>query len=270
MKTLVRCVLAALLLAGCGKKTPTAPAVTTTGISISSNADFVKIGAQQQLTLTATLSDGTSKTVSGTWTTDAAGIATVTGGLVRGVASGDATIGADYDGQHATRKVRVTPDFNGSWTGTYKITTCTDTGAWVGTCDPADAPKNFIITMTFTQTNASVSGSVAAFSDLTIPASGSIAVDGLLALSGSKTQDFGGGLVAKGDLINWETRMPDATHMTGKFTVVTTSPGVAGDWTLNCDLLTMTKTVTQVSQFSNRDDSRFPTLRLADILRRPR
>lgn len=269
MKLVTSCVLAALLLVACGKKSPTAPVITTTGISISSNGDVTKIGAQQQLTLTASMSDGTTKTVTGTWTSDAAAVATVTGGLLRGVANGEATIAAEYDGQRTTRRVRVIPDFMGAWSGSYRITTCTDSGVLAGTCDPADVPKTFSIKVNLTHNTSAVSGTVAPFVDLTIPAQGSIELDGLLKLSGSKIEDFGDGFIARGELIGWESRLPDATHMTGKFTVVTTIPGLVGDWTMNCDLVLMTKTSSTPARFDGPsiDDA---ARRLGDLLRRPR
>lgn len=79
-------------------------AVAVTGAS----GDLVPPGTRQ-LAATGAYSDGSTQdlTASATWSSDAAGVATVAGGLVSGVAAGDATIGASSGGISGTAVVHV-------------------------------------------------------------------------------------------------------------------------------------------------------------------
>ena len=50
----------------------TAPAAATASVAITPSTDLIKIQGTESFTVTATMSDGTSKAVSGAWTSDAA------------------------------------------------------------------------------------------------------------------------------------------------------------------------------------------------------
>lgn len=192
------------------------------------------------------MSDGTSKTVMPVWSSDAPSVATVNGGLLVGLLAGEATIIADYEGRRATRKIRVIPDFGGSWTGGYRITSCTDSGVLDGICDVEDTSGVYRVDLVFTQNNAALTGSVQPFADLVIPVTGSLAIDGLLTLSGSAVQTSDG-VVIKGDIVDWSARLPSATQMmTGRFTVVMTIPNRPGDWTMQCEIVEMFRTAAQL------------------------
>lgn len=84
-------------------------------ISVSSGGgSAVVVGSSLQLVATATLGDGSQMdiTPSAVWTTNSAGIATVTGGLVTGVSPGTASIAAEQDGMLGSTNVTVTATFD--------------------------------------------------------------------------------------------------------------------------------------------------------------
>jgi hypothetical protein len=87
---------------------PTAPSVQS--LSISGNPS-VTVGQTSQLTVTAHLSDGTTVNVTGdaVWASDAPGTATAPGGLLTGIAAGNANISAAYGGKTVQVPVTVQP-----------------------------------------------------------------------------------------------------------------------------------------------------------------
>ena len=87
--------------------------VAVTGVSLSPSSTSVEAGQDVTLTATVSPSDATNKTV--TWTSSDTTIATVSGGIVSGVAEGSATITATTSdgGYTATCSVTVTPSSGG-------------------------------------------------------------------------------------------------------------------------------------------------------------
>lgn len=85
----------------------------------------VRIGETVQASATATFSDGKSETLKTGWRSDTPEVATVTdAGLVTGVSNGRANIYVVHAGQQVQRNIRVAPDYQGRWVGTYRITSC--------------------------------------------------------------------------------------------------------------------------------------------------
>ncbi len=91
-----------------------ATAALVVDLQISPSSLDLPVGREQALTLTAFYSDGTNEVVSSqsSWTSSDSSIATVVasgseGGLVRGVAEGNATITASYSGINETAEVLV-------------------------------------------------------------------------------------------------------------------------------------------------------------------
>ena len=94
----------------CSKSSPASPSPTLQGIAISGTASIANKSQTSQLTLTSTLSDGTTQnvTASAAWTSASATIATVSSaGVVTAVANGTSTITATYQGKTATLVVTV-------------------------------------------------------------------------------------------------------------------------------------------------------------------
>jgi hypothetical protein len=88
------------LMVSCGKDNPTSPTLpTTTSVAVISPNSTILVGQTEQMTATVTMSDGTTKSGSGTWGSDTTGVATVNqSGLVSGINPGEATIYFDATG----------------------------------------------------------------------------------------------------------------------------------------------------------------------------
>ena len=101
--------LAAVMMVACGSKEdpvgPVDPTVAVTGVSLNQTSASLEIGGSVQLTATVSPSNATDKTVS--WTTSNTSVATVSGGLVKAVAEGSATITATAGGKSAKCVVTV-------------------------------------------------------------------------------------------------------------------------------------------------------------------
>ena len=162
-----------LISSGCGSSggatsstaptsTPTAPTPTITALSISSSKSYVFIGRTEQMTASATMSNGTTSPPTGTWGSDASSVANVNGsGLVTGVGSGYATIFFDSGGRRATQLFRGMPAYGGSWYGTYLVAACSQSGTFsqINAC-ATTINRVFPISFGANQTADSVSGTV--------------------------------------------------------------------------------------------------------------
>ena len=108
--------IALLMLAvGCGEDpaptptpTPTPTPVAVTSVTLNQTLAELKVGETVILTAAVSPSNATDKTV--TWSSSNSGVATVSGGTVKGVAEGTATITASAGGKSATCSVKVTPN----------------------------------------------------------------------------------------------------------------------------------------------------------------
>ena len=87
---MVICLAAALTFVGCSpssSSSSTAPS-SPVALSITPGTDLLTVAGQQQYTLRAVSVDGIDQEVRGVWSSDS-NVATVVGGLVRGVAPGN-------------------------------------------------------------------------------------------------------------------------------------------------------------------------------------
>lgn len=80
--------------------------VAVTSVTLNQSTATVEAGKTVTLTATVAPENATNKTV--TWASSNTGIATVDGGVVTGVAAGEATITATADGKSATATITVT------------------------------------------------------------------------------------------------------------------------------------------------------------------
>jgi hypothetical protein len=113
------------LVTGCDGKSPTAPTTPPlTGLVIT-GADAVLTGLSASYTVTATLADGTSRSVTPTWSSSNPEIATVDGaGQLQGRAHGSATLTASSSGQSVSKTVHVVNNYAGTWTGSFEVKGC--------------------------------------------------------------------------------------------------------------------------------------------------
>jgi hypothetical protein len=230
MKPLIILVAFGLLLGGvaCGKKNPSTPSPTLTGIAITTGSDMVRINADETWTLTATFSDGSTQTVQGTWSSSTPAIATVDGaGRVRGVASGQTTITADYQSQRATRQLRIVPDYHGRWEGGWTITGCSDSGELAGVCAGFATGDLFGLTLVVNQNRDTMTGTTDFGDDLPGPVSGTIQITGHLVVTGTYTIVVDD-LPLEFTIAEWQTTTTDNLIMTGQIRLRIAIPGVQG------------------------------------------
>lgn len=239
--------------------TPTSASSTPTALSISPPTDFLKVGQTESFSAQASMSNGSTQTVTATWGSDAPGVAAVeSGGLIRGVSPGDATIWADYMGIRATRRLRVAPDYQGNWSGSYRVLGCSATGDWrdEGMCGELDLVGEVLpLMLRLSQNRTSVTGTIA-IGDLMGDGSGDIGVSGILTLNGSVTFEEEG-IRATITLADWSTTA-SGDGMTGNFTEVWTVTGFDGDMRLPCALETVQRTSTASLQTLGSAGRRVP------------
>lgn len=242
MRRSVLCLALLIGVAGCGKKssspvTPTTT-VTTASVSITTTADMLTIGEAVAFTASATMSDGTTRTITPAWVSSSAGVATVdAAGTVRGIGSGQTTITITYDSRQATRTIRVVPDYGGSWSGEYAVTSCQDSGGFAsaGWCAAAPAGSIARLTMILTQTRDTVTGTWT-HDRMTGATQGTVEVAGTLVLAGSGSYE--------GTAINitgWRSVTTDNRNQTGQFTMTFTSPTWSGSAQAAVEIRTCTK-----------------------------
>lgn len=271
MRGWVWAVAALVCVVGCGKKnsgssgvptTPTPPAPTVVGLALSPAFDLVMLNATQAITATASLSDGSSAVVTPAWTVNPPAVATVANGLVTGRVAGEAVLTADHQGARASRPIRVLPDMAGSWSGRYRVVSCTDSIDWRGICDDEDTTVFWRLDFDLTQDRDAVTGHVGAYADLPMPSSGSIAVNGELGLTGM-TSYTSSGFVFEMRLRDWKSVTLDNQTMSGTFTIVESAPKFQGDFRLMCEM-----TAVKAGKFLGA--VRETTAPASDPFRRPR
>jgi hypothetical protein len=231
-------------LAACGggsssPATPTpAPVATAVSLAISPSTDLIKIQGTESFTVTATMSDGSSKAVSGTWASDASAIATVdTAGKVTGVSAGQASIAVSYGGVSARRTIRVVPDYQGSWSGDYTVLTCQDSGDFAKEDWCKVALQNGVIrvTMVLTQTRDAVSGTWA-HDVMAGTAQGTIETGGTLPLAGTGMLDHTPMAIS-----GWRSLSTDNRSQTGRFNLTFTSTVWSGSAQASVEIRTCVK-----------------------------
>jgi len=250
----------------CGGGSPSAPSVRTTSVTINGSTDFLKMQETVTFTATATRSDGSTAAVSN-WTSSAPGVLSInpTTGAATGVSAGQATITATFDGVTGTRSVRVVPQYSGTWSGFYQVTTCSATGDWLlaGWC-PLIQSGPLPFGLNLSQTRDTVTGTIT-FGDFSGNVTGTMVTDGTLTLVGTTTAVTSFGTVSIA-ITAWNTNSTTVGTMTGSFSQRVTGEGVAGEATHVSNILTASRTAT-VATFG-RDGARDQPLRtLADLAR---
>ena len=166
-----------------GPSPTSTPTVSSVTVRAPSNRTIF-IGNRVQFTAQSTLRDGTTQnvTTSGTWGSGNPSVARVNqNGMVTAVAAGNANIFVDVNPRGSFR-IRVFPQFGGSWIGSWFVVSCRGTGFVVSAvCRPsAFGSGTFPINASmFNQSSAFVAATLA-FGGLTGTTSGTIAVGGLL------------------------------------------------------------------------------------------
>lgn len=156
-----------LLTAACGGDSATGPSGTPSSITVNSTSDQLHIGATETFSASAVSSGGATQAVTGgVWAGDAPNVASVESntGRVTGIGSGMVTIFVDYQGARGTKLIRVLPNFQGTWSGSYIVDGCSQSGAFAlaDICgDTFSANRVLPMSMTNTQSRDAVNGQFA-------------------------------------------------------------------------------------------------------------
>ena len=230
---------------GDGERPPTSPTPTpsTTALAIASSTDLLKINQSETFTLTASMSDGSTRTVTGTWRSESSAVATVdSNGRVTGAGSGETAISAEANGLRAApRPIRVLPDYQGRWSGDWTLAGCTTDGDWSRTDICRDLPVGTRLPfgLVLTQDRDIASGT-ATLDDVVGPVQGSIRLAGQLGIDGTFafTDE---GITIEVTVTEWETTTTDNQRMTGRFVLVFRASGLQGSVRFNGELRIVTK-----------------------------
>ena len=250
-------------LTACGGEgsSPVAASPTTSSIAVTVGSPL-KVGATTQAAATASLSNGTTQPLATGWKSDNAAVATVTdAGLVTGVGNGGATIYVISGGRQGQQVLRVLPDYQGSWVVGYRITACSQNGAFATAnfCQ-GEVGANGRATMMLTQAGEAVAGQFTLrLGGSEVPfvvGSAPIGSDG--ATEFTATGNDSGFVIASTWTINQATR----GVWTGTTREVWTFPGVSGQAVFEATISSTAKTARDNGQAPGRPHA--PTPRLTD------
>ena len=222
-------VVALSVSAACGGGSGVSPFSPSQPTSITITAQSGPLLISKTITLTATANGGA---VSGTWSTDAPSVATVSAtGVVTGISAGEVNVFIDSQGERGTIRLRVLPEFDGDWHGEWVSLSCVGTGTFAGGCSGAglDAGQVNPLELLFTQSDDAVSGDVAFGGFISNSGSGTISTGGELRLTfGSAPASPSGDFVLRLRPTQWVARADTAGETTGTFTIEITADGFGG------------------------------------------
>lgn len=257
---LIAVVVLTALAPGCHGKTPVAPsqtaAPTVTGLAIN-GVDAVLTGSVTSYTVTATLSDGTTQTVTPTWSSSDPGVGRVDStGRLDGRAHGSTNLIASYSGRDASKTVRVVNNYAGTWTGQYVIRACADSGdlndhdgGWCRSRVRVGSVWFIHLVLSQAGSNLSEIGGTLGLGDVDVAdrIAGVVTADGRISLAGTlHILDFDGEiLLGTVQIQTWNTNLDGPGVMSGrwseKFSSLFSSHRV-GTASMDSELVTLTQT----------------------------
>jgi hypothetical protein len=245
----------AAVLSGCGgNDTPAAPSTpatpTVSALTISGN-DAIRTGFFANYTATAQLSNGTTQSVTPTWSSSNPSVGSVdTTGRLDGRTHGSINLAASYQGLNASKNVNVVHNYGGSWTGTYVIRACDQSGVFarVRWCQAGGVGDRFGFSLALTQggNGRDEVGGTVSFYNLAGNISGNVTGDGRLVIGGTynvTTPDIAFRLTVGG----WDTRPAAGDSMTGGWALNLTAIGATGNGYEEHQIVAVTRTSQQIS-----------------------
>jgi len=243
-----------IVLTGCGggggSSAPPSPVPQTLTVNPAAT-NLIKIAEEQSYTASVRYSTGTESPASATWQSDNQNVASIDGsGKAVGLDSGEATLIARAEGLTGTLKIRVVPDYGGTWNGEYVIRACRASGGF----DPKDfcsadgfkAGQRLPITFALTQDHDRLSGAIFIGTlEHTLDASSAIRVDGGAALSGAGSATVED--VKVDTTINPVAIRASGASLTGSFTLTFGVSGVVGSAAFDGQLESVSKTAATTS-----------------------
>jgi hypothetical protein len=228
---LVLVTLVGLLATGCDGQNPSRPSPpappAVTGLAIT-GADAVLTGLSASYSVTATLGDGSTRTVTPAWSSSDPGVGSVdSAGRFEGRAHGSTNLTAVFDGRSASKTVQVVTNYAGTWQGQYLVRACTDTGDLTdhdgGFCSggPRRVGTTHSIRLVLVQTGSELSeitGTLGVYEGEGKIA-GVVTPDGRLSLGGivSLWDWYGEVILATVQIRAWDTKLGGSGVMTGSW-----------------------------------------------------
>jgi hypothetical protein len=217
-----------------GGASSTSPTPLATALTITLT-DVLRVSEAQQASATATVG-GQPQSVTTGFRSDSSSVATVTdGGLVTGVGNGLANIFTIFGGMQGTKQIRVVPNYQGQWQGTYIVRSCTASGSF-NNCRPNGglfAVGNVLpASMTLAQTADTISGNFFLGSVAHTPITTQIAGDGSAVFVGTSTNST----TISADT-TWSVSILTDGRMTGRHTQVFQSTVAAGTMIVESEIV---------------------------------
>ncbi len=225
----------AAFVTACGDKPnlvgPDSPAAPTVASLVIGGADYVLTGSTTAYTATTTLSDGSTRTVTPSWSSSAVNVATVdNAGRLDGRAHGSTTLTAAHDGRSASKTIQVVNNYGGRWSGRYIYRACRDTGI-VPWCPDLLNLLNRTGSMPFAFTLVQTGGNYSEIRATFGPECDSL--NGSGTISGAVTAD--GRLNLEGTLkaLNWFCEPDNNLQLSGWDTNLDGAGNMTGGWAQN-------------------------------------
>ena len=256
------------LSSGCGDNAPTAPGGTTqnpTSLNLT-GPEYLFISESADYKLEATYADGRREPMTAaSWGCDNPAAVQIANGRATAMASGEATVYSDCQHGRATRRVRVVPDYRGSWSGAYVWRSCSASGEFdaIDACEMFPVGSELPLSIRLSQNKDQTTGTLA-FGDLMGDATGVVDIPGRLALHGSMRYEVEG-ITVTITVDRWDT-LAEGDNMSGKFRQVWTITGASGSMTTECEFRTVIRTSRSLQALTNQPGA--PVRGLRELLRR--
>jgi hypothetical protein len=238
-------VIALALVASACSDSPNDPSPGTPGLAIAPQPDFLTVGTS--ILLEARLTTGTAppRVVQADWSsTDGRVVSVERTGRINALGPGRTTIRAAFEQQTASLDVRVTPDFNGTWTGTRRVRACNHPRP--DFCAANYLPNTQVpTTLVLTQSRDRVTGTLSFAPPLSSPYSavaGSISEVGILAVDGTiVSAPATGASITLGTLGNWQSQIEPATGVQRGSFVEARVDADGTAWNVNWEITSLTR-----------------------------
>jgi Big-like domain-containing protein len=189
-------------------------------LTITPPREALKVGETETLSAVVVSGNGTRRTVAASWSSDTPEVAAIgEDGRVWAMRLGKATIKAAFEVLSAVQPMRVVPNYEGIWSGDYRIVQCEQLGGNVDICDQGGVlPMRTAVT----QKGATLSGTLDFFSSggrlvESGVVEGQLDESGALVLTGTTISDPEQPGQTK--VTDWNTSLTgDGSQMTGHFT----------------------------------------------------
>jgi hypothetical protein len=245
IRHLICAIVLALVFAGCGGDDgPTMPRDTPTGVTITTSATMFYIGATVTLSASVTMSSGSTQPLTSgcAWGTDSADILNInpSTGAMTGTGSGEATVWCDYQGMRGTKRLRILPNYAGTFLGSYTVTGCSDSGDFRSEdfCD--SFPNRLVLPLRFDfqQNNDSLNGRTSLGSVTSDAFVSTVRVDGGVQVL---SRHANSGFTIQS---TWDLTSRQAGRIEGRVATVWTFSGASGQGRVTGDLFNTNRQLT--------------------------